>query len=489
MSLVFQKCTSTSWIVSLLVSTNLLSQLPLELQANECELWHVETMRDEVTEYHKFTLVLRRGDEAIKCSYTITLGDLVVGNGCLWIPAKDGDVSFIYESCNAFTEIGEKNWKQILTEQDDTNILISGGDLVYCDDLWNRCGLLKEWLRLSKIGKMRAKFTKSLEQEVDSFYKSTYESAWGRGSFGRVLKKIPLIAMWDDHKIFDGYGSYPDWLIESPVIQGIYRMARKYFALFQLHLFDTEEFMIFNKIYCVDNIIIVSMDHRSERRMDRIMTKHSFSKLMIDIREKTQVGMEMLILSSIPWVFPLITKVSDVIRFVPNLGLLDNLPFMKHHYNIFGTDLDLKEDLFDSWNHPSHLDELKEMIEGFLCIQNDVGNLNITILSGDTHVGGSGSIDVCKVRRIKQIIASPIGSPHMHPQLVSILKLLSKSQTLELNNCTIDQHIDPKSLTNTNHWLRLCWSKQTKLLGFIRFETPIIQDHLENSIQLCCSWD
>lgn len=40
---------------------------------------------------------------------------------------------------------------------------------------------------------------------------------------------------WDDHDIFDGWGSYPDTLQNCPVFQGCYQAARRFYLLFQQH--------------------------------------------------------------------------------------------------------------------------------------------------------------------------------------------------------------------------------------------------------------
>lgn len=41
--------------------------------------------------------------------------------------------------------------------------------------------------------------------------------------------------MWDDHDIFDGWGSYPPELQNCPVFSGIFFVARKFYLLFQCH--------------------------------------------------------------------------------------------------------------------------------------------------------------------------------------------------------------------------------------------------------------
>jgi hypothetical protein len=46
------------------------------------------------------------------------------------------------------------------------------------------------------------------------------------------------LMMWDDHDIFDGWGSYPEEQQNSPVYRDIWEQAREHFRLFQLQAAD-----------------------------------------------------------------------------------------------------------------------------------------------------------------------------------------------------------------------------------------------------------
>ncbi|KIY95748.1 hypothetical protein MNEG_12214 [Monoraphidium neglectum] len=49
------------------------------------------------------------------------------------------------------------------------------------------------------------------------------------------LKEVPQVMTWDDHDLFDGWGSYPERVQTCPVFKGIYAAARRFYLLFQLH--------------------------------------------------------------------------------------------------------------------------------------------------------------------------------------------------------------------------------------------------------------
>lgn len=42
-----------------------------------------------------------------------------------------------------------------------------------------------------------------------------------------------MVNMWDDHDIIDGFGSYPEHTMASPVMSGVGNVAFKYYMLFQ----------------------------------------------------------------------------------------------------------------------------------------------------------------------------------------------------------------------------------------------------------------
>ena len=51
---------------------------------------------------------------------------------------------------------------------------------------------------------------------------------------GALLERVPGLFTWDDHDIFDGWGSWPEDRQDCPVFRGLIEVAREHFALFQL---------------------------------------------------------------------------------------------------------------------------------------------------------------------------------------------------------------------------------------------------------------
>ena len=56
---------------------------------------------------------------------------------------------------------------------------------------------------------------------------------FSQGLFGMANSQIPMVNMWDDHDIIDGFGSYPHHFMSTSVFCGLGAVAFKYYMLFQ----------------------------------------------------------------------------------------------------------------------------------------------------------------------------------------------------------------------------------------------------------------
>jgi alkaline phosphatase D len=95
--------------------------------------------------------------------------------------------------------------------------IIAMGDQVYVDgkdelDIW-------AWLK-------KVKHQNPTYDDMVSWYRDIYRGYWGMESLQRVLRSFPTYMIWDDHEIFDGWGSYREpelaaqvtnsWKLENP---------------------------------------------------------------------------------------------------------------------------------------------------------------------------------------------------------------------------------------------------------------------------------
>src|SRR5690606_33281188 len=82
--------------------------------------------------------------------------------------------------------------------------------------------------------KLQAKSSKTLLDQLERFYDEIYQKRWNNPDMSLMLATIPSVMMWDDHDIFDGWGSYPEELQECAVFEAIYSVAKRYFELLQI---------------------------------------------------------------------------------------------------------------------------------------------------------------------------------------------------------------------------------------------------------------
>src|SRR5690606_17890055 len=111
---------------------------------------------------------------------------------------------------------------------------------------WEDIKALKRWVGLSRKEQLAFKLTKTLEKEIESYYFGLYSSRWlpeSRQQWGKLphtldaadaMARIPTIMMWDDHDIFDGWGSYSSAMQHCELFQTMFRYARKAFWVFQM---------------------------------------------------------------------------------------------------------------------------------------------------------------------------------------------------------------------------------------------------------------
>ena len=58
-----------------------------------------------------------------------------------------------------------------------------------------------------------------MQAEAEEFYFCHYCKHFGRDCYRDALAIIPSLMIWDDHDIFDGWGSYPTKMLNCDVMQ------------------------------------------------------------------------------------------------------------------------------------------------------------------------------------------------------------------------------------------------------------------------------
>jgi phosphodiesterase/alkaline phosphatase D-like protein len=327
-----------------------------------------------------------------------------------YVPGKAEIPKFAYGSCNGFsaldlmhkTEDPYRLWQEMAEKHSDAeetpfSLLLLGGDQLYADSIWTAVPELQVWNALPRKDKIARVANTTMRPQIDKFYDKLYQTRWTDPHMSLMLASIPSVMMWDDHDIFDGWGSFPDDLLESEVFQYIFGCAKKYFEMFQIRsrfngsLLDNQaDHYAFAVTFRGYNIL--ALDNRAERTLDRVMSPAQWDKV-IDYLKKTTSG-HLLVLSAVPVVYRDFSAVEKTFEITP-------------------WEEELTDDLKDHWRSKNHEGERARLIHKLLDSAELREDIHKTvILSGDVHIGCIGVIHDSKRQcKVHQVVSSGIVHP------------------------------------------------------------------------------
>lgn len=360
--------------------------------------------------------VLWRHDVRVPCgpgakggSRTATYGIGDDGPWTVHLPSPDGPLRIAYTSCNGTEDQDDlpRHLERQTLWQDlarchavkPFHLLIQGGDQAYCDGVWACCPELDRWRRgVLRRGRWEAPFTEGMADQVDAYYFDRYVDLWAYPATARVLAEVPSLMMWDDHDIFDGWGSHPFRRHRSPVYQGVFHVAKRHFAAFQLGLGPGERLGApFLDRYGrhhgwalrVGPVGILAPDLRSERGPERMMGPAGWGG--VDAALDNLAGVrDLFIVSSVPF-----------------LGIGSDL--LERLYVLLPGDQHYQDDLRDQWQSYAHRAEWRRFTKRLLQFM-DRSRARITVLSGEIHLGARAVL-TAPGGRLHQLISSGIVHP------------------------------------------------------------------------------
>lgn len=385
-----------------------------------------------------------------------------------WVPAKGSLPNSAYASCNGFSSAKVKNsckvpqrlWADLAAKHAERHyhLLMMGGDQVYADSIWDVIPELREWAGLPVAQAIKRSFTAAMMRKVDQFYNALYIENWSQKEPAAVLARIPALMMWDDHDIFDGWGSYSPELQQCEVHQGIFKTARDYFALYQLQLKAGEahplgipsstSFAYGCTIEPAGDhaMAILALDMRHDRNSSQVIAAANWNAVYSWL-EALPAGRprHLLILSSIPVVHPDFSIIEQMLSIFPGQQALE-------------------DDLRDHWNSPAHKQERLRFIHRLLALS-QARQCRVTLLSGDVHVGAVGIITSNRnnaVDRSTQVISQLTSSGIVHPAppgvMLFFLESVMDKQYVDDRDITSEMTPFPGTRTHfigTRNWLAL----------------------------------
>lgn len=352
------------------------------------------------------------------------------------VPPESGSPNMLFASCNGFSDpkkmkkVEDKNalWKDVTNRHNSPDfgsyhLLLMGGDQIYSDTIWEVVSSLKKWSEKNRTRRRKASFTRKMREQVESFYFNLYVDRWAQEEVAEAFASIPSVMMWDDHDVFDGWGSYDVKDQFSAVFQGIFEQARDHFSVFQQHLVPGGQHAAalpgqtgYTLAHDLGETCILALDLRSERTKRVVMSPRTWGALVEWLKNPPNgtVGTKhLLVMSSIPVVHPDFSLVESLLGVLPGRQ-------------------ELEDDLRDHWFSRAHKGERLRLIHRLLKYAVEK-NVRVTILSGDVHVAALGVIESRRdehtgsnARIINQLTSSAI--VHPAPSALELLALETVSR-------------------------------------------------------------
>ncbi|ETI26248.1 hypothetical protein G647_03025 [Cladophialophora carrionii CBS 160.54] len=375
---------------------------------------------DRDVTFWRFNLEVELVDEQQHIAYRINRGPSVG----FWVPARGQTMHMMFHTCNGFslsvnpdTFSGpDPMWRDVLNTHQTRpfHVMIGGGDQIYNDRVVLETQHFGEWTRLRNPShKHNAPFTHEMKEELESFYLNRYAMWFSQGLFGMAASQIPMVNIWDDHDIIDGFGSYPNYFMETPVFSGLGNVAFKYYMLFQ-HQSVAEEttshepswvlgrqpgpyikqpsrsvFMHMGK-----HVAFLGLDCRTERRRNEVLSLESLDTVLERCRKELIEGetKHLIILLGVPVAYPRLVWLENVLtsRLMDPVKALGRAGILKGGFlNKFDGGVEILDDLDDHWTATNHKHERNELIKDLQDLAAE-RSCRITILSGDVHLAAIG---------------------------------------------------------------------------------------------------
>ncbi|KAK0748185.1 hypothetical protein B0T21DRAFT_446963 [Apiosordaria backusii] len=374
-------------------------------------------------------------------------------------------------------------WKDILQKNIECggfHLQLGLGAQIYGDRLWKEVPLLRQWLAMQgRENRKNAPWTARHQEDVSHAYFHYYTSHFDQPFMREAFAQIPHVLQIDDHDIFDGFGSYPDYMQSSAVFKGIGRIAIEMYLLFQHHTTveilrnvssDMDLFTVtgsgwhFLK-YLGPAMVVIGPDCRSERTQTRVMAGPTYQGIFPKVATLPPSVQHCIWMISVPVIYPRLETVETLantfatgkkaVNTTYNIlgkvtssvaGVVGGKEMVQHGFkevkkavgksglmgnvlNQFG-DFDIAEELKDLWTHESKDLERTYLIRTLQGIAQQKG-IRMTFLSGDVNSCGAGLVhDPSHPQDHKtmyQLIASPVVAA---PSSNYLMKMLHNNKLL-----------------------------------------------------------
>ncbi|KAL2820239.1 hypothetical protein BDW59DRAFT_117978 [Aspergillus cavernicola] len=361
--------------------------------------------------FWKFNIEIELGEKQQRVAYRLNQGPAIG----FWVPAKGESMNVMFHSCNGFGPGVDSNkfsgpdplWRDILNEHQTRpfHVMVGGGDQIFNDNVTADSVHFQDWLKIKDASeKYDTPLNPEFKDELETAYLENYSRWFSQGLFSLANSQIPMVNMWNDHEILEGFGSYPDEFMSSTVISGLGTLAFKYYLLFQHHsvpeeteadepswILGAEPGPYINQrsrhliMSFGDGVSFLGLDCRTERMCDEILSERT-SDLVWDRCHRELVRGEtkhLIVLLGIPIAYPRVAVVKNLLNSRQSLGKAGLFGGLVNRHGA-------KIEIFDDhWTAKHHKSERTYLIEDLQDLAAEK-SIRVTILSGDVHLAAIG---------------------------------------------------------------------------------------------------
>jgi PhoD-like phosphatase len=287
-------------------------------------------------------------------------------------------------SCNGVFTAPEKSryrlWTALKQQIDAGNVdlILFAGDQIYADPIW---------MKYDGQDTLRKMNPQAAQELLTEEYRNWYLKSWSVPEVQAVLGSCPSVMMWDDHDIYDGYGSHDD--DQGASAQMFFGAAKQAFTEFQVShnpppLGPSSFAFAFD--YADVGVLVLVLGANQLHLIDQYLAGLAAKKLKY-----------LHVVAGVPMVHAPVAAALGLFQIVP------------------GTE-EAEDDLRDSWASPNNLGEARQLLLMLFNFAKASGT-QVSILSGDVHVATVAAIESSLPAhrgahgpaRIHQIVSSGIG--------------------------------------------------------------------------------
>ncbi len=381
----------------------------------------------------------------------------------LVVPGRLAQPRLAYVSCNGvedearlavLTAPRNAQWTDLRHrhETERFHLLLQGGDQLYADAVWRRGRWLSEWRNRTDKARFTAPFAPAMAEEAADFYFAHYLYTWGQPETAAVLARIPSVMMWDDHDIFDGWGSHAEEEMQSPVWRGVYAIARRHFTLLQLGAAESAlpecvwgaSCGTVSQGFRLGDVGLLAPDLRTERTPHRVLSDRTWA-LLPEWLERFADCRHLILMSSVPLLFLDTGGLERIIGRLPGR-------------------IGIEDDLRDQWRSHAHADEWRRLVTTLAEFSRRTG-CRVTAVSGEIHAGGRGLLRGGGVE-MWQLIASGMVHPPPHSMTAAALEWLARRKETLFDGYSFEMPPFPESgkrIIRQRNWLSLIFDGKGQL--------------------------